>query len=624
VTTTAELRHSMTGDWPSRLRRIAAECLTGGVILAVLIFVGYRLGFGLAATSFICLTVLVLLSLRGSFTSSTILSAGAVASMAYIFTKPIVFNLRNNVTRDVALVIAFMVTTLIVTWLMRDIRKQSAALRQSEQQWREVFEQNPTMYFLIDAKGMILSVNGFGALQLGYAASELVGQPVTGVFFEADRALVQDILALCAHTPGQSGVWEARKVRKDGGVLWTRVNAKFVQWGANAPMFLVSSEDITQRKEAEEAVRRSEAYLQEAQRLGHIGSWAQDLASGVLTASPELLRILGRDPEKSQLTGRALRDSVHPNDRPLIDQVIERGANSGADFEFEHRIIRPDGTIRHVHSVSHPVFGDAGDLVEYVGTAIDVTERKQAEEALRQAYADLARASRISIIGELTASLAHEVNQPITAAVANANACLRWLAAETPDLEEVRAAAEAIVRNGARAAEIIGRTRRLFEKGAPQREPIEVDDVVRETVLLLGGEASRCAVSIRTFLAADAPEIVADRVQLQQVLMNLILNAIEAMKEVEGRREISIWSQITGGEQIMVSVGDTGVGLPPEQAEHLFDTFFTTKPHGTGMGLSISRSIISAHGGRLWAEPNEPNGAVFRFTLPTATTSATT
>jgi PAS domain S-box-containing protein len=613
----------MTGDWPSRLRRVAAECLTGGVILGVLIFVGYRLGFGLAATGFICLTVLVLLSLRGSFASSTILSASAVASMAYIFTKPVVFNVRNNVTRDVALMIAFTVTTLLVTWLMRDIRKQSAALRESEQQWREVFEQNPTMYFLVDAKGTILSVNSFGASQLGYAVSELVSQPLIGVFFETDRALVEDILALCAHTPGQSGVWEARKIRKDGGVIWTRVNAKFVQWGVNAPMFLVSSEDITQRKEAEEAVRRSEAYLQEAQRLGHIGSWTQDLASGVLTASPELMRILGRDPASDQLTPRVLRESVHPDDRALIDQVIERGARSGADFEFEHRIVLPDGTIRHVHSVAHPVFGDSGGLVEYVGTAIDVTDGKEAEEALRQAYADLARASRITIMGELTASLAHEVNQPITAAVANANACLRWLAAETPDLEEVRAAAEAIVRNGARAAEIIGRTRRLFEKGAPQREPIEVDDVVRETVLLMGSEASRYGVSIRTFLAAGAPEIVADRVQLQQVLMNLILNAIEAMKEVEGRREIAITSRIAGEGQIMVSVSDTGIGLPPAQSEHLFDTFFTTKAHGTGMGLSISRSIISAHGGQLWAEPNAPRGAVFRFTLPAATTSAT-
>lgn len=608
----------MTGDWPSRVGRIAAECFVGGVILAVLMFAGFQLGLGLAATSFACLTVLVLLSLRGGVTSSIILSTGAAASLAYIFTKPIVFNLRNNVTRDVTLLIAFLATTLLVTWLMRGIRKQSAALRESEQQWREVFEQNPTMYFLIHAKGRILSVNGFGASQLGYAASNLVGQPLTGLFLEADRALVQGHLALCAHMPGQSRVWEARKVCQDGRVLWARVTAKFVQWGANEPIFLVSCEDITQRMQADEAVRRSEAYLQEAQRLGHIGSWAQDLTTGVMTASPEMVRIFGRDPEKDQLTVTLTRESVHPDDRLFTDQVVERGVRSRADFEFDHRIVLPDGTIRHVHSVAHPVFGEGGALVEYTGTVMDVTDRKQSEEALRQAYADLARVSRITTIGKMTASLAHEVNQPIAAAVANANACLRWLAADAPDLEEVRAAAEAIVSNGARAAEIIGRTRRLFEKGELQREPLGIDDVVRETVLLLGSEASRYAVSIRTFLAAGAPEIVADRVQLQQVLMNLILNGIEAMREVEGRREIAIRSQIADDKQIMVSVSDTGVGLPPEQAEQLFDTFFTTKPHGTGMGLSISRSIISAHGGKLWAEPNEPRGAVFRFTLPTA------
>jgi len=242
----------------------------------------------------------------------------------------------------------------------------------------------------------------------------------------------------------------------------------------------------------------------------------------------------------------------------------------------------------------------------------DISQRKDAEEA----YADLARVSRINVIGELTASLAHEVNQPITAAVANANACLRWLAADTPNLEEAREAASAIVSDGTRAAAIISRTRRLFEKGAPQREAIDVDDVVRDTVLLLAGEASRYSVSIRSWLAAGSLDVVGDRVQLQQVLTNLILNGIDAMKEVEGTREIAIRSRRTDEDQIMVSVSDTGVGLPPERAEQLFDTFFTTKPQGTGMGLSISRSIISAHGGRLWAEPNEPRGAVFRFTLP--------
>ena len=283
----------MTGDWPSRLRRVVVECLLGGVVLAVLIFAGRWLGLGLAATGFICLTALVLLSLKGSLTSSVILSVAVVAALADIFSTPIVVDLKTYVTRDVALAIAFPVTTLVVTWLVRDVRKRAAALKESERHWREIFEQTPTMYFLIDAHGTVLSVNAFGASQLGYEVSELVGQPVIDVIHEADRELVQGNLALCAHTPGQSRIWEARNIRKDGAVVWARENAKFVHWAASEPIFLVSCEDITQRKEAEEAVRRSEAYLQEAQRLGRIGSWARDRSSGVVSASPEMYRILG-------------------------------------------------------------------------------------------------------------------------------------------------------------------------------------------------------------------------------------------------------------------------------------------------------------------------------------------
>jgi signal transduction histidine kinase len=225
-------------------------------------------------------------------------------------------------------------------------------------------------------------------------------------------------------------------------------------------------------------------------------------------------------------------------------------------------------------------------------------------------------------MGELTANLAHEVNQPITAAVTNANACLRWLAADTPNLEEARAAARRIVNDGTRAAEIVSRTRQIFEKGAPDRQSVVIDEVIRETITLLSGEAARHGISVRQRLAAGFPEVMGDRIQLQQVVMNLIMNSIEALKEIEGARELLIKSQRTDEDEVLVSVSDSGVGLPPQRAEQLFDTFFTTKPHGTGMGLSISRSIVEAHGGRLWAEPNEPRGAVFQFTLPTEAESS--
>jgi C4-dicarboxylate-specific signal transduction histidine kinase len=242
-------------------------------------------------------------------------------------------------------------------------------------------------------------------------------------------------------------------------------------------------------------------------------------------------------------------------------------------------------------------------------------ERKHAEEALREAQGDLARVTRVTTLAELTASLAHEVNQPIAAAVTNANTCLRWLTRERPDVAEAREAASRIVKDATRAAEIISRTRLLFKKGAVQRELVGVNEMVREMIVLLRGEATRYSILVRTDLAADLPQILVDRVQLQQVLMNLMLNGIEAMRDVDGRRELLIQSQRTENEEVMVCVSDTGVGLPVQQADQIFKAFFTTKTGGTGMGLSISRSIVEAHGGRLWAESNSPRGASFYFTL---------
>jgi signal transduction histidine kinase len=258
------------------------------------------------------------------------------------------------------------------------------------------------------------------------------------------------------------------------------------------------------------------------------------------------------------------------------------------------------------------------DVVEHITHLASIAlEREQAEEVLRQAQADLAHVNRVTTMGELTASLAHEVNQPIAAVVTNAGACLQWLAGDTPNLEEARAAATRIVKGGTRAAEIISRIRLLFKKHTPQRESVDVNEVIREMIVLLRSEITRYSISVRTEQAADLPQVMSDRVQLQQIMMNLIINGIDAMKDVDGRRELAIKSQRGENKQIMVSVSDTGVGLPPHQTDQIFNAFFTTKLHGTGMGLSISRSIIGAHGGRLWAADNSPRGASFHFTLPT-------
>jgi C4-dicarboxylate-specific signal transduction histidine kinase len=262
-----------------------------------------------------------------------------------------------------------------------------------------------------------------------------------------------------------------------------------------------------------------------------------------------------------------------------------------------------------------PLRDESGTILKWYGTGIEIEDRKRAEEQLRQAQLDLGHVNRVTTMGELTASLAHEVKQPIAAAVTDANTCMRWLARDHPDMEEAREAALRVVKDATRAAEIISRIRLLFNKGTPERELVDVNEVIGEMVFLLRSEAIRYNISVRTDLAADLPQVMGDRVQLPQVLMNLMVNSIDAMKDVDGRRELAIQSQRTENDQLLVSVSDTGVGLPPQQADQIFNAFFTTKSHGTGMGLRISRSIVESHGGRLWAAANSPRGAHFYFTL---------
>jgi PAS domain S-box-containing protein len=375
-----------------------------------------------------------------------------------------------------------------------------------------------------------------------------------------------------------------------------------------------------ERKSAEESLRRSEGYLAEAQRLSHTGSWASIPATGEIKYfSEECYRVLGFDPHGRQPRYEAFFERVHPDDQAKLSEAVEKAGRDKTEFELDYRFVRPSGEIRDIHVVGHPVLSPSSDLVEFVGTVMDITERKRAEEErerLRQAQADLARVNRVTTMGELTASVAHEINQPIAAAVTNAKTCLRWLTRDYPDVEEARAAAMRIVNDGTRAAEIIKRIRLLFKKETSERELVDVSEVIQEMVVLLRGEAMRNSILVRTQLEADTPQVMADRVQLQQVLMNLILNGMDAMKDAIGIRELIIKSQRGENDQVLVSVSDTGVGLPPEQAERIFAAFFTTKPHGTGMGLSISRSIVESHGGRLWAADNAPCGASFCFSLP--------
>jgi PAS domain S-box-containing protein len=336
----------------------------------------------------------------------------------------------------------------------------------------------------------------------------------------------------------------------------------------------------------------------------------------VVHSSRELYRVLGFDPDGGLPSFEQFLARVHPEDRGRFVDATERAIRERTDVDIDHRIMLPDGTVKYAHHVGHPVFNASGDLIQFVGSTVDVTDRKRAEEERERLQADLAHVSRVTTMGELTASLAHEIRQPMTAAVTDAQTCLRWLTRDDPDVAEAREAASRMVKDTARAVDIIGRIGLLFKRGAPARELIDVNDVIQSIIGLLRHEADRYSIFIRVALAGGLPPVLADRVLLQQVFMNLMLNGIDAMHTMTAAGELIITSARAEKGHVLVSVSDTGVGIPPHLVEHIFDAFFTTKPHGTGMGLAISRSIVESHGGRLWVTANSGRGATFHCTLP--------
>jgi len=363
-------------------------------------------------------------------------------------------------------------------------------------------------------------------------------------------------------------------------------------------------------------LQHSEAFLAQGQKLSHTGSFGRNAFSETLYWSEETYEIYELDRSVEPTLGWLIQ-RIHPGDRVRVQQTIESAIHQRTGFDIEYRLLTQGGSEKYLHVVVQAQENASGEL-EFVGAVTDITERKRAGEALRQALDDLARINRVTTMGELTASLAHEISQPISGAITNANVCLRKLGSDKPDLDEVRAGITRFARDAQRAADIIARIRAQFEKGAPNQQMVDVNELIPETIALLRDQAMRYNISLRTELAADLPQIVGDRVLLQQVMMNLIVNSIDAIKEVDGKREMVIRSQRAENEQILVSVSDTGPGFAPQLAEQIFDPFFTTKPHGTGMGLRISRSIIESHGGRLWAVGSPGRGATLHLNLPAA------
>ncbi len=413
-----------------------------------------------------------------------------------------------------------------------------------------------------------------------------------------------------------------RLLLPDDSVKHVRIVAHEAKNESGIREFIGAVMDITAAKQAEENLRRSEAYLAEGQNISHTGSFGWSDLSGEIYWSEETYNIFGQD-RVVKPTLELIFQRIHPDDRDRVRRTLDHAIKEKTHFDIEVRLLMPDGSvnpgtsIRFIHSVGRPILSPSGELLQFVGVAMDVTELKRAEEErqrLRQAETDLAHISRVNLMGHLTASLAHEIKQPIGASVANAEACLQFLDRDQPDVAEAREAALGMAKDARRAAEIIDRVRSLYQKGSSQLETIELNEVIREMLLMLHNQASRYSVTIRTELAEKLPTVMGDRVQLQQVLMNLMLNGIEAMRDTTG--ELTIKSQLAEGGQLLISVIDTGVGLPAGDADRIFNAFFTTKSQGTGLGLAITRSIIASHGGRIWATANSGRGATLHFTLP--------
>jgi PAS domain S-box-containing protein len=508
---------------------------------------------------------------------------------------------------------------LLLTWIVYRFRVRQ--LQRAFRRLQDVIDTIPAYVWSALPDGSVDFINRRWLDFSGYSLEQGLGWGWAKAVHPEDRDRFMEAWRT-AFTSGQAMETEARVRRADGQYRWLLIRnvplhdktGKIVKWYGE-------STDIDDRKRAEEALRQSEAYLAEAQTLSHTGSWAFDVAGNrYIYASEECLRIFGLDPQGALPTREVVYQLIHGDDSERVNRGFEKSVREKVTTSDEFRIVLSDGAVRHVHVIRHAVLNDAGEVVKLVGTAADITERKRAEEdreRLRHVEVELAHINRVNMMGELSASIAHEVNQPLTGIVSNGSACLRFLAGDAPNLEEARDAVRDIVRDGNRAGEVIARIRALTKRTAPRKEKLDLNETIRDVLVLVGDEAKRKSVVIGTRFADDLFPVSGDRVQLQQVVLNLVVNGIEAMSGLdEGARQLAITTRNIDEGQVQVIVQDSGTGIDPNTMGKIFDPFYTTKPGGMGMGLSICLSIVQSHGGRLWATANNGPGTSFHFTLP--------
>ncbi|MGO9934666.1 MAG: PAS domain S-box protein [Steroidobacteraceae bacterium] len=505
------------------------------------------------------------------------------------------------------------------------LRREEKELKVSEARKAAILDSALDSIVTIDHRGLITEFNPAAEHTFGYRREQVLGKPLADTIIppllrETHREGFARYLAT-----GEARVLgrrlEMTAIRADGSEFPVELAITPIPTGG-LPSFTGFLRDITKRKRAEQELRRSEAFLAEGQRLSSTGSFSWRVDTDVITCSAELYRIY-QIPPGTPVTFELIGTRVHPDDIPSLNDMIDWARSAGSNFEHDHRLQVPDGTVKYLHMVAHAT-RDEDHRLEYIGAIQDVTQRRLSDEALGKARAELAHVARVTTLGALTASIAHEVNQPLSGIITNANTGLRMLGASPPDVVGALETVRRTLRDGNRAADVIARLRALFSKKSFTRELVDLNEATREVIALSLIEFQRSRVVVRTELADGLPPVTGDRVQLQQVILNLCLNASDAMSGIDDRpRQLLIRTERLEDDRVCVSVQDAGIGIEPKNAEVLFDAFYTTKTTGMGIGLSVSRSIIEGHHGRLWASSNDGPGATFSFSIPRGTDTVT-
>ncbi len=591
------------------------RALVGGagcVLFGTVGWLCYKLGIDAIAAESIFLIAIVLISLLDSFVTSIVCCVVAVLCIDFFFFKP-VLSFQIQYKQDLPALISFLISSLAITALVRHVR----TLGEVQREQARLLDLTHDTVIVRDMDGVIQYWNRGAEEMYGWKKREALGQDIHTLLCTRFPTSLEEASATLLRT----GRWDGELIhtKRDGTELVIASRWSLQRNGARALATLETGNDITARKRAEDALRRSqETYIAEAQQLSRTGSFGWNVGSGEVFWSEQTFRIFEFDPHIVP-TLELIVQRVHPDDVERFHETVNHASSHRQDFEFEHRLLMPDGSVKHLHVVARTTTAEAAEAgpLHYAGAVMDITAARQAEQQLHHAQSELARVTRVTTLGELSASIAHEVGQPLAAIVTNGEACLRWLDHRPAQPEEVRASVTRMIGEGRRATEIVRRIRTLAKKDTGQKMPLEVNEVVNDVISLTQREVLSHQVPLRIRLAPSMPPLLADRVQLQQVLINLVMNGIQSMNGIhEWPRELSIESGQDPEGNVVLAVRDCGCGIDPANVDRLFEAFFSTKPHGMGMGLSICRSIVEAHGGTIRAFNNDGHGATFQCILP--------